>query len=343
MSNLPVAEKAKEKLNGTTGKHPVPKTMTGLKSSQVKDVFEMYRAQIAQAVPKTVTPDRLIQVATTMISRNSSLAKCTTSSLIGALMQSAILGLDPSPALQYCYFIPFFNSKNKQSEIQFLIGYRGLLQLLRRTGEVKSVSAYAVYENDIFGYSLGLEPKINHVPTLEERGKIKYVYAVINFKDGGVQFEVMNASDIESIKKRSQSAKSEYSPWKTDEAEMWKKTVLRRVCKLAPMAIEPAKALQLEKEISVDEKKLDAENFNVDSGEIEPEDVPFVESETEEKLSPFIMKATEICDKITAAASKELWINELGSIGYESIDQVEPENYQNVISAFEAILKELQK
>lgn len=241
-------EKAKQALqtNGAPQAKPgaiatIPTTMTGLKTSQVKDVITKYRAQIAQALPKHLTADRIIQMSTTLVSRTPSLKDCTTASLIGAVMEASILGFEPVAALGHCYFVPFRNKYNgNKLEVQFLIGYKGMIDLARRSDQIKTIYAEAVYSNDKFEYILGLEPNIIHVPALAERGEITHFYAVAKFMNGGVSFVVMSKYDVDRVRARSKASSSAYSPWSNpdDYPEMGKKTVIRRLFKYLPVSIE---------------------------------------------------------------------------------------------------------
>ena len=216
-----------------------PLTLAGLKSSQVTSLLEAYRGQMANVLPKHVSPDRMLQVATTLIMQNPDIANCTTQSLIGGLLAASITGLEPTPQLGLCYFVPFKNKKNNnQKEVQFIIGYKGMVQLARNSGQVKTVYAEPVFENDHFEYELGLDPSLIHRPAEGERGSLTHAYAVIRYKDEGYNFVVLSKADIDKIRNRSAAGKSSYSPWATDYAAMARKTAVRQVFKWAPVSIE---------------------------------------------------------------------------------------------------------
>jgi recombination protein RecT len=264
-------EKAKEQIksNGQLTKSAVsvPVTMKGLKSSQVKGVFELYREQIAQAIPKHLTAERIIQLATTLITRSPELAECSTESLLGSVMQASILGFEPVAALGQCYFVPFNNKKSGKREIQFIIGYRGMIDLARNSNQLKDIYAQCVYSNDVFDYEFGLEPKLKHKPALEDRGDLTHVYAVAHFTNGGYAFEVMSKFDVDKIKKVSQAGSSQYSPWNSGfYDEMAKKTVIRRLWKLLPSSVDKKNA------VVSDEKPIDSTMFK--NGELDTNELP---------------------------------------------------------------------
>lgn len=255
-----------------------PGTMKGLKADDVSSIFKAYRAQISQALPKHLTADRVIQMATTLISRSPELAECSTESLVGATMQSSILGFQPVAALGQCYFVPFHNKKTGKREVQFIIGYKGMIELARRSGEIQTIYAQVVYENDEFTYELGLEPKLVHVPDTGERGKMTHVYAVAKFTGGGFAFEVMSKSDVDKIKNKSQAGNSSYSPWNSGfYDEMARKTVVRRLFKYLPVSVE------YQKDVLTDESTIKPDAFadgEVDLGFIEQAEI--VDTETGE-------------------------------------------------------------
>ena len=127
----------------------------------IKDLIVSMEGQIAKALPSVLTPERFTRMVLTALSTNPKLRECTTQSFLGAMMQAAQLGVEPNTPLGQAYLIPY---KNKGIlECQFQLGYKGLLELAYRRGEVTIIQAHEVYENDVFEYELGLEPKLRHV------------------------------------------------------------------------------------------------------------------------------------------------------------------------------------
>ncbi|KXG42861.1 recombination protein RecT [Tepidibacillus decaturensis] len=185
--------------------------------------------KIKEALPKHMDIDRMTRIALTTIRTNPKLLQCSVPSLMGAVMQAAQLGLEPN-LIGHCYIIPY------GQEATFIIGYKGMIDLARRSGHIESIYAHAVYENDDFEYEYGLHPKLTHKPAMKERGQMVGVYAVAHFKDGGYQFEFMPIEEIEKRRQRSKASKN--GPWITDYEEMAKKTVVRHMWKYLPISIE---------------------------------------------------------------------------------------------------------
>ncbi|QIH78269.1 recombination protein RecT [Macrococcoides caseolyticum] len=208
------------------------------KPQTIEDYMKKMAPAMAQALPKHMDIDRLTRLAMTTIRTTPALKDADVGSLLGAVMQAAQLGLEPG-LMGHCYLLPFNNKNKGIKEVQFIIGYKGMIDLARRSGHIKSIYAHAVYSNDEFDYELGLESKLVHKPTMEpDKGEFIGAYAVAHFKDGGYQFEFMSKADIEKRKGRSKAANSKFSPWTSDYEEMAKKTVVRHMWKYLPISVE---------------------------------------------------------------------------------------------------------
>lgn len=206
----------------------------------IRQYVKTMEPAIAKALPSVMTPDRFTRIILTALSSNPKLSECSPASFLGAMMTAAQLGLEPNTPLGQAYLIPYRNKG--RLECQFQLGYKGLIDLAYRSGEVKAIQAHTVYENDEFSYELGLEPKLRHVPAKSDRGAPAYFYAVFHTKDGGYGFEVMSLEDVEAHAKRYSKAYSG-GPWQTNFEEMAKKTVLKRALKYAPLKTDFARAV----------------------------------------------------------------------------------------------------
>lgn len=126
-----------------------------------------------------------------------------------------------------------------------ILGYKGMIDLARRSGEIQDISARAVYEGDFFEYEFGLNEQLKHIPAQDNErtpNKLTHVYMVCHFKDGGHYIDVMTRSQVNAIRSRSKAGSSAYSPWSTDYEAMACKTVIRRAFKLLPVSVEAQKA-----------------------------------------------------------------------------------------------------
>ena len=198
----------------------------------MQQYIKQMEGEIKKALPSVMTPERFTRIVLSALSTNPKLAATTPQSFLGAMMTAAQLGVEPNTPLGQAYLIPF---KNKGVlECQFQLGYKGMLDLAYRSGEVSVISAQVVYENDEFTYSFGLNPELKHIPAKSERGEPTFVYAMFKTKDGGYGYEVMSIEDVRAhAQKYSKSFGN--GPWQTNFEEMAKKTVLKKVLKYAPL------------------------------------------------------------------------------------------------------------
>lgn len=224
----------------------------------VKTFFESQKSTLAAVLPKHVSPDRMLKIALGALRTTPKLMECTVESLMGAVVQCSQLGLEPNTPLGHAYLIPFEKKKKQGNdwvvdkvETQIVIGYKGLIDLARRSGQVVSISAHAVYANDHFDYEYGLNEKLEHRPARTNRGKtITDFYAVAKLVGGGHAFEVMSAEQVSEIRDASQNYKFARDKLKTvwgqHYEEMGRKTVLRRLFKYLPVSIELATAAAID-------------------------------------------------------------------------------------------------
>lgn len=250
-----------------------------------KNLLERMIPQIAKALPKHLTPDRMARIAMTELRKIPRLLACNPESFCGAIMACSQLGLEPGGSLGHIYLIPF------GKEVQVILGYKGMIELARRSGQIISLSAHEVHENDVFEFEYGLTEKLRHVPSLDDRGKLRAVYAVAHFVGGGHQIEVMSKSDVDKIRARSKSGNS--GPWSTDFSEMAKKTVVRKLFKYLPVSIEKlqmASALDEQADMGAQNmanifKETVGEDFDIDTETGEILNAPLSEQEQADILA----------------------------------------------------------
>lgn len=244
----------------------------------VRDLLEKSRKAFEQVLPRHMDPDRLLRIALSAVTRTPKLMACDSRTLLLALMNAALSGLEPNTPLGEGWLIPFRNNKTGQTECQFIPGYRGLLKIARNSGEVASIVARLVYAKDVFEVSFGTATEIKHVPVLDgDRGDVRLVYAVGRLKDQQADpyVEIMTKTEIEAIRKRSKSPT--VGPWQTDWDQMALKTVIRRICKYMPASVELNMAVALDDRAARGETQVDlapAEILNalqIEAPEIEEE------------------------------------------------------------------------
>ena len=200
----------------------------------MQQYIKQMEGEIKKALPSVLTPERFTRIILSALSSNPKLAETTPQSFLGAMMTAAQLGVEPNTPLGQAYLLPYWNSRNNCYECQFQLGYKGLLDLAYRSGDISVIQAQVVYENDEFSYSYGLEPELKHIPAKSDRGDPTYVYAIFRTQSDGYGFEVASITDIRVHAQR-YSKSFGNGPWQTNFEEMAKKTVLKRVLKYAPL------------------------------------------------------------------------------------------------------------
>lgn len=228
----------------------------------VSAILTAKMGEIKKALPAVMTPERFGRITLSAISVNPVLAQAAVTSpmtLLGSVMTAAQLGLEPNTPLGHCYLIP--RKRKGVWEVQFQVGYKGLIDLAYRSGEVTIIQAHCVYQNDVFEYELGLDPKLRHVPANGDRGEMTHAYAMFKTKGGATGFACMTRSELDQHRDRySDAAKGGYSPWATQYEEMAKKTVLKAALKYAPLKSDFMRAMSNDETVK---KEVDADMSSV--------------------------------------------------------------------------------
>jgi recombination protein RecT len=257
--------------------------MSEEKSPTIRSIIagDLFKQQVALALPRHLSADRFVRVALTAITRTPKLANCDQHSFLAALLTLSQLGLEPDGRL--AHLIPFENKKRGVTEVQLIVDYKGLVDLAMRTGYYSKIHADKVCEKDDFEYDMG-EVKKHKVDFRNPRGEVFAYYSQVTLKDGTKVADCMTFEEVESIRKRSPSA--EKGPWVTDFDEMGKKTVFRRLSKWIPSSPEFREALD------ADADQLEEARFrsalpaqaNILPGEEEPiPQIPKFKKKEEEK------------------------------------------------------------
>ena len=221
----------------------------------VRKAIDTQSSAFAAVLPSHVDTDRFARLVLTAVKSTPDLMQCFgteqgKTSVLLAAMQAAAVGLEPNTPTQDCWLLP--RRRNGIWEAQLSLGYRGLLKLVRRSGQIASVHADVVYEADHFHYARGLASDIfEHVPTEDDNpGGLTYAYAVVRFLNGGYQFVVLNRRQVHARRAMSDSWKNEkarpYSPWTKWEEAMWRKSALRALVPMLDLNTEVAQAIEVD-------------------------------------------------------------------------------------------------
>ncbi|UFM64207.1 recombinase RecT [Paracoccus sp. MA] len=234
---------------------------------QVTNVREMLvndqaKGQLAAVAAAHMKPERMMRLMANALRVTPKLGECNPLSLLGAMMQCASLGLEPNTVLGHAYLIPFDRKeKNKktgrwevvETNVQLIIGYKGYIDLARRSGHITSIAAGIHYSDDeatggLWEYEEGTESRLRHRAGAQEGQKL-HAYAIAKFRDGGHAYVVLPWAKVMKIRDGSQGWQAavrtaeQYnkpinSPWATHEDEMAQKTAIRALAKFLPLSTE---------------------------------------------------------------------------------------------------------
>jgi len=202
----------------------------------IHELLKTHKDQIAAALPKHLTADRMCRIALTEVRKNPKLLDCDPISLFGSIVQASQLGLEIGSG--GAHLVPF------KKQVQMIPDYRGLMSLARRPGDIDVIYAQIVREHDRFAYQYGTDEYLRFQPERLDRGNIIYVFAIAKYKSGACQFECLTLDEIEA--RRGRSRAKDDGPWVTDFEPMAKKTAIRQLCTYLPSSAELQRVIGLD-------------------------------------------------------------------------------------------------
>jgi recombination protein RecT len=214
------------------------------------------RAQdLYRSLPSHIKPAVFERNLVNALMANPSLMEFDPRLIFREVSKAAGLGLLLDPILGEAYIVTAYNYKSRKTEPQLRVGYKGMNKLARQSGNVTGIYAHEVHALDDVECDLGFPKVFHHRPKLfADRGELIGYVAVVTFKDGTFDFEPMSKEQCLAIRDRSDAWKAfkegkiKSTPWATDEVEMSKKTVLRRLMKRQEQSPEMAAAIRIEDE-----------------------------------------------------------------------------------------------
>ncbi len=262
--------------------------------------------------------NRTLRHMNNLLKTEYKLREADRASLYSAVFYALSMGLEVLPVFGHCYFIPF------AGEVKLIMGYQGLMELVRRSGKVSTITAVAVHEDDHFEALLGTANRINHEPrNTGEARPLTHTYAVAFYSPTEWQFVVMERHEIETVKARSKGAKKRDSPWNTDFERMAIKTAIIRLCKQLPKQAELAQALQLDTAFEtghvqdIEQKRLPAE-----ASDALADGTPRSEASLEQKMADGAGKRAESKTQKLRTEIEKLGTQVLQTIGLDTLKSV---------------------
>ena len=207
---------------------------------------------VSEALPKDFNKARFVQNALSLMNDNPDLAKFGREQVLAGLMKGAYLGLDFYS--KECYLIPYGSKLNYQTD------YRGEMKLAKKYSirPIKNIYSEIVREGD--GFDTGVQNNqryVNFHPLPFNSGKVIGAFAVVEYEDGGIGVETMSVAELETTRKKSKASNS--MAWKDFTTMMYRKTVIRRLCKYIERDFESVEQLSIydsEMEIETDVREI---------------------------------------------------------------------------------------
>lgn len=220
-------------------------------------VNDMAKQQLSIVAAHHMRPERMMRLMANALTTTPKLGECEPITLLGAMMTCASLGLEPNTVLGHAYLIPFGKT------VTLVIGYKGMIDLARRSGNVVSIHADVVYAGDEFSYEYGSNQHLRHVPGVD-RENPTHAYCHAKLTDGEA-FIVLPWSVVMKTRDGSQGYKTAMkygkkdTPWIAHEHQMARKTAVRALFNELPISIE-----KVSDAIEVDERKTNFAAFAMD-------------------------------------------------------------------------------
>ncbi len=225
--------------------------------SNFRNTMEKYQDKILPALLSKhgISPEQFVQVVMSEVKKNEKLLQAfkeSPSSMFASILAGAEIGLIPSDMIGEFYLIPRnVKDGNKYKLIVTpLIGYKGLVSILLRGGDISRIHTEVVYEGDEFEPIYGLEPNIVHKPNFNvprTSDKITHAYAVAKLKSGEYQFAVMSRAEILAVKNMSKYDNELYfNDKKNPNRWMEKKAALVQLSKMLPKDYYSKKAIGMD-------------------------------------------------------------------------------------------------
>ena len=224
----------------TNGSKALAKKGDKLKTPRNTSTRRVSCPSFAEAGSAAMDPKALVRMTLMAASREPKLLKCSRESVLRAMLDAAELGIAPSGLQGRGYVVPRENKKVTPAvqEFAFDPGWRGPVDIARRSGVIESLSAHVVYSNEEFKITYGIDERIDQTPCLlGDRGEVIGAYAIARLKGGGNQTESVTRADLDKIRNVSPAGRQGSGPW-GEWADTKAKTVRASTCSMPRTRLE---------------------------------------------------------------------------------------------------------
>jgi recombination protein RecT len=242
-------------------KQALAKAQKGGPADTLAKLIDAMTPEIARVLPKQMNPDRMARIATTLMRRTPDLALVEPMSFLGALMTCSQLGLEPGP-LGHAWIIPRKQMVDKKPtgvlEAHFQLGYKGVIELARRSGQLAKIIARTVYETEFTSGKFtvvyeGPDEIVRHEPILiGERGMPVLYYMAAKLTSGETVFTPLRPDEVEKRHRHRPQASPNSPAWTNDyESMAWKSCVVEGR-RWLPQSVELEQAIAAEGRVRTD-------------------------------------------------------------------------------------------
>lgn len=250
------------------------KTTEVAEKKNIKNALVVKLDSIEDALPKDFNKTRFAQNCIAVLNDNAeALSKFSQQEIIAGLIKGASLGLEFIN--KECYLIPYGSKLNYQTS------YTGEMKLAKKYSSrpIKEIYAKLIREGDVFEEMIiNGEQTFNFKPLPLNDGAIIGAFAAVIYRDGGMNFEVMGLKELENTRKHSKASNS--PAWKDFTGEMYRKTVIRRLCKYIDLEFEnPTQRTTFDEEVDVE---TDIKEIHDNEVEADANTVDFIDAEATE-------------------------------------------------------------
>lgn len=216
---------------------------------------ELERPSVIEALPSDFNRARFVQNTVALVQGSEELSRMPQAKLIPALLKGAYLGLDFFN--KECYAVPYGQT------VQFMPSYTGMVKLAKRFSKRPLTDIYGHIVRDGDEFETGMEDGREYVrfkPKPFNDGPVIGAFAVAQFADGGIKVETMSKVQLDAVKRMSKAQSG--TAWKFFSDEMYKKSVIRRLCKGIDLDMENVEQARI---MQAEEEAVEAEVTEVDN------------------------------------------------------------------------------
>lgn len=196
---------------------------------------DKYQRAINNTLRDPARAKRFIAAITSAVAVNPALQECDPATVLSGALLGEGLNLSPSPQLGQYYLVPFENRKKGCKDAQFVLGYKGMIQLALRSGQYKRLNVLSVKAGELLAWNpLTEEISLKLIEDDTEREQTATIGYLASFEylNGFTKTIYWSREKMEAHALRyskGYAAKKGYTFWEKEFDAMAYKTMLRQL------------------------------------------------------------------------------------------------------------------